>query len=940
MPSLVVAAAVGALLALQHAAGTVSAASQTAYNVAVGASASASGYTQTYTPANAVDGDVSTYWESTDNALPQWLHIDLGASYVLDHITLALPSAWGSRTQTIAVAASADGNAYSALVASATYSFTAGSNAVNLTFASVTSRHLNLTFTANSAWPAGQLSELMVFGYPANPTVGANAALGKTVTASGYTQAYVPSNAVDGDQSTYWESTDNAFPQTLQVDLAASKELDHLVLRLPTSWGSRTQTLSVDGSLDGSTFQSIASSATYTFTANASTNAVSIAASNAAARYVRLTFTANSAWPAGQVSELEVYPIIASASSTSTSASSSSTTIPSSTSTVVSSTSSTTSASSSSSKSTSVASSSSVSTTPIATPTGVGATVPYFRYDTADATTGGGAVVQSAPTFDQSLTASEASEQSYISLPTVGSYAQWTIRASHGGDGVTMRFTMPDSSDGTGLTGMLAVLVNGAQATTVNVSSYWSWQYYSTGGGLYDAPTSGASPFFRFDEVHFQLGAALKAGDTVAIMKAADDGIVYGVDFLEIESVPAEVPMPAGAVSVTSYGAVADDGSDDLAAFNAAWAAAVAQGVPLYIPRGTWQLSNMWVIGSTSNYITGHLTITGAGMWHTNLQFTSPNQASGGISFRVTGSVDFSNVHMNSRLRSRYNENAVYKGLMDNFGTGSTVSAVWIEHFECGMWVGDYSQTPALHAEQLKVRDSRIRNNLADGINFSQGTSDSLVTNCSMRNNGDDSLAVWPSNTNAAPMGVNNNFVGNTIENNWRASGIGIFGGSGHSVLNNMVVDCFASPGIRFTTDFPGYQFQSNTGITVSGNTVVRCGTSADMFGQERGQVDLAASGSAVSNLHFSGTTLLSGQRNGVQMGYSAGFNNIVFDNTVIDGTGLDGVTSSVFSSPHAGAAIFVYTGTGSATFNNLTTSNIAYAGVNDVQSGFVLTIN
>lgn len=43
-----------------------------------------------------------------------------------------------------------------------------------------------------------------------------------------------------------------------------------------------------------------------------------------------------------------------------------------------------------------------------------GASVPYSRYDTEDAVKGGTAALRTAPTFDQSLTASEASGQSIL----------------------------------------------------------------------------------------------------------------------------------------------------------------------------------------------------------------------------------------------------------------------------------------------------------------------------------------------------------------------------------------------------------------------------------------------------------------------------------------------------------------------------------------------
>jgi parallel beta-helix repeat protein len=139
-------------------------------------------------------------------------------------------------------------------------------------------------------------------------TVNTNLALNQPTSASGYTQTYVPANAVDGNTSTYWESTDNAFPQWLQADLGATKSFSRIVLDLPpsTAWGTRTQTLSVLGSTDGSTFSTIVGSAGYTF--NPSTgNTVTITFPTANARYVRLNFTANTGWPAGQVSEFQVW---------------------------------------------------------------------------------------------------------------------------------------------------------------------------------------------------------------------------------------------------------------------------------------------------------------------------------------------------------------------------------------------------------------------------------------------------------------------------------------------------------------------------------------------------------------------------------------------------------------------------------------------------------
>ena len=88
-----------------------------------------------------------------------------------------------------------------------------------------------------------------------------NLAAGKTATTSGYTDVYPASNVTDGNQATYWESTNNAFPQWVQVDLGSTVGVSSVILKLPTGWGARTQTLTVQGGTDGTTFSTIVASA-------------------------------------------------------------------------------------------------------------------------------------------------------------------------------------------------------------------------------------------------------------------------------------------------------------------------------------------------------------------------------------------------------------------------------------------------------------------------------------------------------------------------------------------------------------------------------------------------------------------------------------------------------------------------------------------------------
>jgi F5/8 type C domain len=131
-------------------------------------------------------------------------------------------------------------------------------------------------------------------------------AAGRPTAESSHTQNYGSANVVDGDAASYWESANNAFPQWVQVDLGSAVAVGRVVLRLPPSWGARTQTLSVLAGTDGSSFTTASASSGRTFDP-ASGNTVTIGFSPTTARHVRVAFTANTGWPAGQVSGLEVY---------------------------------------------------------------------------------------------------------------------------------------------------------------------------------------------------------------------------------------------------------------------------------------------------------------------------------------------------------------------------------------------------------------------------------------------------------------------------------------------------------------------------------------------------------------------------------------------------------------------------------------------------------
>ena len=108
---------------------------------------------------------------------------------------------------------------------------------------------------------------------------------------------------MDGNANTYWESANNAFPQSLTVDLGQNRSISRVVLKLPPGWEARSQTIAVSGSADGTAYNILRAAAVYPFAPNAT-----ITFPATTQRHLRLTFTGNTGWPAGQVSEFEVYP--------------------------------------------------------------------------------------------------------------------------------------------------------------------------------------------------------------------------------------------------------------------------------------------------------------------------------------------------------------------------------------------------------------------------------------------------------------------------------------------------------------------------------------------------------------------------------------------------------------------------------------------------------
>jgi hypothetical protein len=173
------------------------------------------------------------------------------------------------------------------------------------------------TVTASVALPAGQQTltvdqdnagwNLHNMAFATASTT--NLALNAAVSASSATQGFVPANAVDGNTSTYWEAANGAWPSTITVNLASVQTLGSITIDLPpsTAWSTRTQTLSVLGSTNGSSFTTLVGSATYTWNPSTGNTVTIQLPAGTRDQYVELSLTANSVQNGAQASEILIY---------------------------------------------------------------------------------------------------------------------------------------------------------------------------------------------------------------------------------------------------------------------------------------------------------------------------------------------------------------------------------------------------------------------------------------------------------------------------------------------------------------------------------------------------------------------------------------------------------------------------------------------------------
>jgi hypothetical protein len=422
-----------------------------------------------------------------------------------------------------------------------------------------------------------------------------------------------------------------------------------------------------------------------------------------------------------------------------------------------------------------------------------GASVPFIEYQAEDAATNGAVV---GPDRTTGTLAAEASGRRAVTLSGVGRYVEFTLTAP--ANAVTVRFSVPDSGNGTGLTAPLAVYVNGGHQQDLTLTSRYAWQY---GHNPFTNNPADGNPHHFYDDVRTRFPSTLAAGTRVRLQ--VDSGSTpTTIDTADFEQVPAPLPQPSGSLSVTSYGADPTGTADSSGAFDAAVAAASAQGRVLWVPPGTYTI--------TRHMIVDKVTIRGAGPWYSVLHGNGVG-VYGRYQPNPSSNVKLYDFAIFGEVTDRV-DSAQVNGVGGALGGGSVVSDVWIQHTKVAMWLdGPF--------DGLTVTGCRFLDLMADGLNLHDGISHVTVNQTYVRNSGDDGLAMWSEHD----ADHDNTFSSNTVVLPMLANGIAIYGGRDNAATDNLVADVVTEGnGLHVANRFAAVPLAGTT--TLARNTVMRTG--------------------------------------------------------------------------------------------------------------------
>ena len=568
---------------------------------------------------------------------------------------------------------------------------------------------------------------------------------------------------------------------------------------------------------------------------------------------------------------------------------------------------------------------------------GRGASVPFAEQEAENAATNGTII---GPGRSAYTLPAEASGREAVALAP-GQYVEFTLPGD--ANAITVRYSIPDAPNGGGITAPLYVTGDSGLHATMTLTSQYAWLYNlypfsndPNAGVLHPdwwitecgcVPQDQTPPYtvstpFRpnhfYDEQRLLLGRTLRAGDKVRLTAPKGSGATPTViDLLDSQLVGAP-RIDIVAANVLAFGADPTGRRDSADAFDRAIAVARRTHLKVYVPPGTYQVNR--------HIIVDNVTIEGAGSWYTIIkghqvdldQPAADGSVHTGVGFygkdaSVGGST---NVHLSGfaiegDVRERIDTDQVngVGGAMSD----STLDGLYIHHTKVGMWF-DGPMT------NLRITNNVIADQIADGINFHTGVTNSVVSNNFIRNTGDDALAMWSDKTSD----TNDAFDHNTVQTPVLANGIAIYGGADNTVSNNLVADPIREgSAIQVGSRFGAEAFTGHLWIT--NNTTVRAGTLDLNWNIGLGAIWFYALEKSIdANIEVVGDNFLDNTYNAIMLVSDYGvkdlysITNVHFKDIKVDGTGTSVVSARV---------------AGSASFENVDARNVGAVGVNNCGS-------
>ncbi|MEU8813525.1 discoidin domain-containing protein [Actinoplanes sp. NPDC048796] len=937
----------------KDAAGNVSAASNTVTrngtstpggNLALGKPIEASSVVHTFVATNANDDNTATYWEGS--AYPATLTVKLGANAAVSSVVVKLnpDSSWGTRQQTFAVLGrEQSSSSYTTIVGPASYTFNpASGNSVTIPV-SATTADLRLSFTANTGAPSGQVAELQVIGTAApNPDL--------TVTATSASPASpVETDAVTLSATVRNAGTVSSGATNVNFYLGTAKVGTATVGAL-AGGASATVTASI-GARDAGTYQIVAKvdEANTVFETNEANNSATGSLTVTPVSSSDLVASAVSWSPgnptAGQTTTFSVTLKNQGSAASAGGAHGVTVTILNGSSVVKTLTGSWsgTLAAGASSPAINLGTWTAVNgrytvRTVIANDgnelpvkqanntseksffVGRGANMPYDYYEAEDGQTGGGAAVV-GPNRTVGDLAGEASGRKAVTLNQTGSYVQWTTRAAT--NTIVARFSIPD-----GTTSSVNVYVNGTLNKTLPLTSKYAWLY-----GNETAPqNSGTGPRHIYDEANTLLTGSFPAGSTIKLQKDSGNSGNIAIDFINLEQV-----APKANPDAAKY--VVPAGFDQQSVQNALDAARQdSSKLGVYLPAGDYQTSNKFQVYGKS------VRVVGAGPWYT--RFSTPStQSETDAGFRADSTANGS-TFADFAFFGNYTIRIDGPGKVFDFANTAniTIDNIWTEHVVCLYW--------GANTDNMVIKNSRIRNTFADGVNMTNGSTGNLVDNNEARATGDDSFALFSAIDAGGADEINNVYSNLTSILTWRAAGIAVYGGYANTFKNIYIADTLVYSGITISSldfGYPMNGFGANPPTVFDNISIVRAG--GHFWGAQVFPAIWVFSASKVfQGIRVSNVDIVDPTYSGImfQTNYVGGqpqniVQDTVFTNVTISGAQRSGDAYDAKSGygiwanpmPEAGQGPAV----GSATFTNLQLSN-NYRDIENPTSTFTIIRN